>query len=91
MRSKSNNKRNSSSRGSFKARLCASKNDQMNADDDLSDQNNNSNLLDDAYFDTEKNYLLCGIICTKSMVIIFNFLFIVSSQIVKLIFKDCLF
>lgn len=63
-------KKNRTSRNSFKARLCASKNDDIDVDDER-----------DAYFNNESNYLLCGIICTKSMVIIFNFLFIVSYSV----------
>lgn len=65
--------RSNKKRTSFKTKLCSSKND----DTDFDDREN----VDDGYFDNEKNYLLCGIICTKSMVIIFNFLFIVSNNI----------
>ena len=61
-------KKNRANRNSFKAKLCSSKNDDIDIEDDERD----------AYFSNEQNYILCGIICTKSMVIIFNFLFIVS-------------
>lgn len=66
-------KKNRTSRNSFKARLCASKNDDIDVDDER-----------DGYFNNESNYLLCGIICTKSMVIIFNFLFILSGILLTL-------
>lgn len=59
-------------RSSFKAKLCTSRNDDVNVDGEREN-------ADDGYFDNERNYLLCGIICTKSMVIIYNFMFIVRN------------